>query len=255
MRVDVITLFPEMIEQAMAFGMPSRALRRSLLQIKCWNPRDFTTDAYRSVDERPYGGGPGMVMLIDPLRAAIAAVRAEVKQTRVIYLSPQGARLTQHRLGDLAKSTQVTLLCGRYEAIDQRLLDACVDEELSLGDFVLSGGELAALAVIDGVARLLPGVLHSELSAIEDSFQHGLLDCPHYTRPEQHELGAVPEVLLSGDHAVIARWRRAQSLAATWRKRPDLLAGVKLNPHDESLLRAALDDYAVKRSADIVSKF
>lgn len=226
MRIDVISLFPEFVAQIAGFGVVGRAQERGLLSIHGWNPRDHAEGNYRRVDDRPFGGGPGMVMMIDPLRAAIRAARqADPAPVRVAYLSPQGAPLTQSKVRELAGRERLLLLCGRYEGIDERLLAAEVDEEISIGDYVLSGGELAAAVVIDAVARLREGVLNDAESAAQDSFEgDGLLDCPHYTRPVEHALGAVPEVLLSGNHAEIARWRRRQSLLRTRRRRPDLLA-------------------------------
>jgi tRNA (guanine37-N1)-methyltransferase len=214
-----------------------RAQERGLLQVKTWNPRDYTVDNYRRIDERPFGGGPGMVMLIDPLRDAIAAARAAaVEPAKVVYLSPQGARLTQDKVSDLAQRERLILLCGRYEGIDERLIEHAVDEELSIGDYVLSGGELAAAVVIDAIGRLQEGALNDAQSAQQDSFSDGLLDCPHYTRPERHAWGEVPAVLTSGDHAAIARWRRQQALGRTWQRRPDLLEQVELDQKDKQLL-------------------
>lgn len=237
MRIDVVTLFPEFVRQCAGVGVVGRAQERGLLQVETWNPRDFATDSYRSVDDRPYGGGPGMVMMIDPLRAALAAVRAAAPEpAHVIYLSPQGARLSQRRVAQLARMPRFTLLCGRYEGVDERLLAHAVDEELSLGDYVLSGGELAAAVVIDAVGRLQEGALNDAQSAQQDSFSDGLLDCPHYTRPEQDALGEVPPVLLSGDHAAIRRWRLKQSLGRTWLRRPDLLARLTLDAEARQLL-------------------
>ena len=240
MRIDVITLFPDFIAQCAAFGVTGRAGERGLISLHAWNPRDYAEGNYRRVDDRPFGGGPGMVMLIDPLRAAIEAARqADPMPARVIYLSPQGAPLTQAKARELSARERVILLCGRYEGIDERLIEAEVDEELSIGDYVLSGGELAAAVVIDTVARLQEGALSDAESAEQDSFEGGLLDCPHYTRPVEHPLGRVPDVLLSGNHADIARWRRQEALGRTWQRRPDLL--------DESLLSKAdhklLDEY------------
>lgn len=244
MRIDVVTLFPDMIQGALAFGMPARALKLGRIDLHCHNPRDHATDPYRSVDERPYGGGPGMVMTIEPLRTCLQAARAADPQAGpVIYLSPQGPTLTQARVAELAALPRMLLLCGRYEGVDQRLLDAEVDLELSIGDYVLSGGEPAALVLIDAISRLLPGVLHSSASAAQDSFSDGLLDCPHYSRPEHHALGGVPAVLLSGDHAAIARWRREQALLATRRKRPDLLQDAPLSAREQEWLAALPVDY------------
>ncbi|MBU6200068.1 MAG: tRNA (guanosine(37)-N1)-methyltransferase TrmD [Xanthomonadaceae bacterium] len=237
MRVDVITLFPDFVAQCAGIGVIGRAQERGLLAVQAWNPRDYATDAYRRVDERPFGGGPGMVMLIEPLRAALNAARAAAPEpARTIYLSPQGARLDQAKVAELAQRERLILLCGRYEGVDERLLRHEVDEELSIGDYVLSGGELPAAVLIDAIGRLQEGALNDAESARQDSFSDGLLDCPHYTRPERHEFGAVPEVLTSGDHAAIARWRRKQALGRTWQRRPDLLTQLKLNREDEILL-------------------
>jgi tRNA (guanine37-N1)-methyltransferase len=237
MRIDVVTLFPDFIAQCSGFGVVGRAQERGLIDVKAWNPRDFTTDPYRRVDERPFGGGPGMVMLIDPLRAAINAARAaDPSPANVIYLSPQGSRLDQNKVVELSKRDRMILLCGRYEGVDERLIRADVDEELSIGDYVLSGGELAAAIVIDAIGRLQEGALNDAQSAEQDSFSDGLLDCPHYTRPERHALGDVPPVLMSGDHAAIKKWRRKQALGRTWERRPDLLAEKSLSPADQKLL-------------------
>ena len=238
MRVDIVSLFPEFIDQCAAFGVVGRARERGLLSLHGWNPRDYATGNYRRVDDRPFGGGPGMVMLIDPLRAAIEAARAaDPAETKIVYLSPQGPRLTQAKVRELAARPRLLLLCGRYEGIDERLVEAEVDEELSIGDYVLSGGELAAAVVVDGVARLQEGALNDAESATQDSFEaDGLLDCPHYTRPVEHALGQVPEVLMSGNHAEIARWRRMESLGRTWLRRPDLMDENTLGKADRALL-------------------
>lgn len=240
MRIDVVTLFPDFVRQCAAVGVVGRAQQRELLQVETWNPRDYATDHYRTVDGRTCGGGPGMVMLIEPLRAALQAMReAAPGPVHLVYLSPQGARLTQGRVEALAKRPRLALLCGRYEGVDERLLAHEVDEELSIGDYVLSGGELGAAVVIDAVGRLQDGALNDAQSAEQDSFSNGLLDCPHYAKPVHDVLGDVPEVLLSGDHAAIRRWRQKQSLGRTWLRRPDLLAQVALD--DES--RALLDEF------------
>jgi len=248
-RFDVVTLFPEMFSAVTGSGITSRALENGLWQLVTWNPRDFTTDSYRTVDDRPYGGGPGMVMLAEPLSRAIAAARAAQRAAgvvgdaaggRVIYLSPQGRRLDHGRVMALAAEPAVTLLCGRYEGVDERLVRRCVDEELSMGDFVLSGGEIAAMAVIDAVVRQLPGALGDGASAQQESFANGLLDCPHYTRPEVWPEGAggerVPEVLLSGHHENIRRWRLRQALGRTWRVRRDLIEPGRLSEEEYRLL-------------------
>ena len=248
MRIDVVTLFPEMVTQAARVGVTGRALDRGLWRLGVWNPRDFATDAHRTVDDRPYGGGPGMVMLAAPLAQAIGAAKAAqgqdgVSATRVIHLTPAGAPLTHARVVELAaaRNAGYVLLAGRYEGIDERLVERCVDEEIAIGDFVVSGGELPALMVIDAIARLLPGALNDEQSAREDSFADGLLDCPHYTRPEMYEGIAVPDVLLSGHHEQIRRWRLTQSLRRTRDRRPDLLAGRPLTKEEAALLGPGQD--------------
>lgn len=246
MHVEVVTLFPEMIEHAARFGVTGRAIERGIWRLRCWNPRDFTTDGYRRVDDRPFGGGPGMVMLPEPLSACLAAMQASRvadggARARVIHLSPRGAPLTQQRVVELAAEPALALLCSRYEGVDQRLLDAAVDEEVSIGDFVLSGGEVPALALMDAVVRLLPGVMTDEASSREDSFSDGLLEGPHYTRPDVLDGRAVPAVLMSGHHARIARWRREQALRTTAERRPDLIERARrdgrLSAADEAFLR------------------
>ena len=233
---DVITLFPEMFDAVTRSGVSRRALDRGLWSLRCWNPRDRTTDNHRTVDDRPYGGGPGMVMLPGPLETSIAAAREARGGGRVICLSPQGRPLTQARIDELTAGEGAILLCGRYEGIDERLIERCVEEEISLGDFVLSGGEIAAMALIDACVRQLPGALNDAASAVEESFAAGLLDCPHYTRPEEWNGMPVPEVLLSGHHEEIRRWRLKQALGRTWLRRPDLLAGRALNREEARLL-------------------
>ena len=240
---DVVTLFPEMFAALSGFGITGRAQDRGLYEFTCWNPREFAEDRYRTVDDRPYGGGPGMVMLPGPLEKAIAAAKLRQQQSvgsagRVIYLSPQGRPLDHERVLDLVAEPAVVLLCGRYEGVDQRLIERCVDEEISLGDFVLSGGELPAMVLLDAMIRQLPGALNDEDSAVEDSFVDGLLDCPHYTRPVVYEGMAVPDVLLSGNHAEIRRWRLQQSLGQTELRRPDLLAARTLSKEESRLLEA-----------------
>ncbi|MBA3508256.1 MAG: tRNA (guanosine(37)-N1)-methyltransferase TrmD [Betaproteobacteria bacterium] len=243
MRIDVVTLFPDMVAHAAGFGVTGRASERGLWQLGLWNPRDYTTDTHRTVDDRPYGGGPGMVMLAAPLAAAISAaksaqMRAGVRSPSVIYLSPAGVSLTHQRVLELAQQPEAgyVLLAGRYEGIDERLLARDVDCEIAIGDFVVSGGELPALLLIDAIVRQLPGALNDEQSAVQDSFVDGLLDCPHYTRPEIYDGLAVPEVLLSGHHAAIRRWRLQQALRRTRARRPDLLRGRKFTPEEEVLL-------------------
>ncbi|MGK5034590.1 tRNA (guanosine(37)-N1)-methyltransferase TrmD [Janthinobacterium sp. LB3P118] len=245
MQFDVVTLFPEMFAALTQSGVTRRAFEQGKCGLSLWNPRDFTTDNHRTVDDRPYGGGPGMVMMARPLEATINA--AKQRQTelglaapRVVFMSPQGRPLTHERVTQLKAEPGLVILCGRYEAVDQRLLDRCVDEEISVGDFVLSGGELPAMALMDAVIRLLPGVLNTEASAIEDSFVNGLLDSPHYTRPETYEDMSVPPVLMGGNHAEIVKWRRQRMLEATATKRPDLLVSARaaglLSKTDEKFL-------------------
>ncbi len=247
MQFDVVTLFPEMFAALTQSGITRRAFEQQRCALSLWNPRDFTTDNHRTVDDRPYGGGPGMVMLAKPLEASIAAARrrqveAGLAAPRVLFMSPQGRRLTHARVMELRAEPGLVILCGRYEAVDQRLIERCVDEEISLGDFVLSGGELPAMALMDAVIRQLPGVLNTDASAVEDSFVNGLLDSPHYTRPETYEGMAVPPVLMGGNHAEIEKWRRQRMLEATARKRPDLLRAAReaglLTRRDEQFLAA-----------------
>ena len=255
MRIDVITLFPDFIESSARIGVVGRARERGLLEIATWNPRDFASDNYRSADDRTYGGGPGMVMMVDPLRRALASVRAvsgsaAKAETKVIYLSPQGARLDQAKVVELAKRDHLILLSGRYEGVDERFLEHAVDEELSIGDYVLSGGELAAAILIDAVGRLQEGVLNDAQSAEQDSFSNGLLDCPHYTRPEHDDWGDVPAVLTSGDHAAIGRWRLKQALGRTWLRRPDLLDRVELDKKTCVLLAEFQAEHAKRTASD-----
>ncbi|WFR80968.1 tRNA (guanosine(37)-N1)-methyltransferase TrmD [Janthinobacterium rivuli] len=245
MQFDVVTLFPEMFAALTQSGVTRRAFEQGKCGLSLWNPRDFTTDNHRTVDDRPYGGGPGMVMMARPLEATINAAKQRQTESglaapRVVFMSPQGRPLTHERVTQLKAEPGLVILCGRYEAVDQRLLDRCVDEEISVGDFVLSGGELPAMALMDAVIRLLPGVLNTEASAIEDSFVNGLLDSPHYTRPETYEGMAVPPVLMGGNHAEIVKWRRQRMLEATATKRPDLLVSARaaglLSKTDEKFL-------------------
>lgn len=229
MRIDVISLFPEMLQSGLSYGVVGRAVQNGALGLQYWNPRDDSTNNHRTVDDRPFGGGPGMVMMPQPLDDCIGRMQAEQKaagvdNSPVIYLSPQGRKLDHQLASELAALPAMTLLCGRYEGIDERLLDKHVSMEISIGDYVLSGGELAALVVVDSVSRLLPGVLGHQESAEQDSFVDGLLDCPHYTRPAEWQGTKVPNVLLSGDHAAIERWRKAQALQRTQDRRPDLLS-------------------------------
>lgn len=232
MRFDVITLFPEMFGALTESGVSRRALQSGLYSLNTWNPRQFTTDRHKTVDDRPYGGGPGMVMLYQPLKDALDAIRSESPaKPYVVYLSPQGQPLTQARVQALMQQPCITLLCGRYEGVDERLLETQVDEEISIGDFVVSGGELPAMMLMDAMIRLLPGALGHDQSAEQDSFSDGLLDCPHYTRPEEVDGLAVPAVLVEGHHAKIDAWRQAQKRARTQQRRPDLWSAW-LHKHD-----------------------
>ncbi|AHE48110.1 MULTISPECIES: tRNA (guanosine(37)-N1)-methyltransferase TrmD [Aeromonas] len=237
MWIGVISLFPEMFRAITEHGVTGRAVKSGLLQIECWNPRDFTHDKHRTVDDRPYGGGPGMLMMVQPLRDAIHAAKQAVGDgAKVIYLSPQGRKLTQAGVTELATNQKLILVAGRYEGIDERVIQTEVDEEWSIGDYVLSGGELPAMTLIDAVSRLVPGVLGDQASAEQDSFTDGLLDHPHYTRPELLDGLAVPEALTSGNHEVIRRWRLKQSLGRTWQRRPELINNLALTDEQESLL-------------------
>jgi len=241
LRFDVITLFPQMLEAVTAAGVTGRARERGCYELVAWSPRDFAHNAYRTVDDRPYGGGPGMVMMPEPLGKAVAAARARQRGTgvakpRVIHLSPQGQLLNHALVMELAAEQGLVLVAGRYEGVDERVLKHAVDDEVSIGDYVLSGGELAAMVVIDCIVRQLPGALGDAESATQDSFAQGLLDCPHYTRPEVYEGEPVPAVLLSGNHAEIGRWRLKQALGRTWRRRPDLLEARALTAEERALL-------------------
>ncbi len=239
MRFDVVTLFPEMVLGGAGYGVTGKAIDQGKVGLSVWNPRDFTHDRHRTVDDRPYGGGPGMVMKYQPLCDAVDMAKKSQQGSagRVVYLSPQGKQITQQMLIEASESSQLILVAGRYEGIDERFIDAVCDEEWSLGDYVISGGELAALVVIDAVTRLIPGVLGDVDSAIQDSHMNGLLDTPHYTRPEQGELGDVPDVLLSGNHQAIEQWRMKQALLRTAEKRPDLIRAKKLSKEQEALLQ------------------
>lgn len=238
MRFDVVSLFPDLIRDAASHGVTGRALERGLVELELWDPRDFTHDRYRTVDDRPYGGGPGMVMKVEPLRDAIRAARTASHQpAKVIYLSPQGSVLRQEDMVRMSRSARLILVAGRYEGIDERVISSEVDEEWSIGDYVLSGGELAVLVLFDAVVRLLPGVLGHEESALQDSHMQGLLDCPHYTRPPEVDGVGVPDILQSGNHEAIRRWRLQQSLGRTWLRRPDLLEKMPLNAEQGKLLQ------------------
>lgn len=250
MWIGVVSLFPEMFEAISRHGVTGRAVEKGRIALEFWNPRDYAADRHRTVDDRPYGGGPGMLMKVETLRAAIYAARERAEQAtgqrpRVIYLSPQGRRLDQAGVQELASGPPLVVVAGRYEGIDERVVEADIDEEWSIGDYVLSGGELPAMVLIDAAARLVPGVLGHQDSAVEDSFNDGLLDCPHYTRPEQIGERCVPEVLLSGNHGAIRRWRLKQSLGRTWLRRPDLLEGRVLNKEQRQLLDEFIEEHAL----------
>jgi len=251
MRFEVVTLFPEMVDSVAQVGVLGRAINNDRLRLKCWNPRDYTHDRHRTVDDRPYGGGPGMLMKVQPLRDAIRDARqAAGEKARVIYLSPQGRPLTQAAIRALAQQPALILIAGRYEGIDERIIEMEVDEEWSIGDYVLSGGELAALVMIDAVARMLPGVLGDEDSATQDSFMDGLLDYPHYTRPEEIDGHRVPEVLLGGNHRAIDTWRMKQALGRTWLRRPELLNELTLSDEQQQLLREFQEEHREQLSKD-----
>lgn len=245
MKIVVITLFPELVEQALAFGVLGRAVERGVLAVETVNPRQFVTDVHKTVDDRPYGGGPGMVLKAEPLRLAMQDAMRRVPMARRILLAADGVPVTQRKVAELAQRAELVLVAGRYEGVDERFVDACTDESLSVGDVVLSGGELPALMVIDAVARLLPGTLGDAESAVQESFTDGWLDWPHYTRPETWEGRAVPPVLLGGNHAAIGRWRRKQALGRTWQRRPDLLAERDLSNEERRLL----DEYLAEQDA------
>ncbi len=243
MWIGAVSLFPEMFRPVMELGVVGRAVKSGLVQFECWNPRDFTQDRHRTVDDRPYGGGPGMLMKVEPLERAIKAARSSAGDgVRVLYLSPQGRRFDQQGATYLSQFEKLIFVSGRYEGVDERLIDAEIDEEWSIGDFVLSGGEIAAAAMIDAIVRLMPGVLGHDLSATEDSFFEGLLDCPHYTRPEIYQGVPVPDVLLSGHHEQIRRWRLKQALGRTWQRRPDLLENRALDQEESVLLNEFIRD-------------
>lgn len=247
MRFDVITLFPELVEQVIGCGVVGRAAERQLLELHCWNPRDYTLDKHRSVDDRPYGGGPGMLMKVQPLQDAIVAVRRKNPRGRLIYLSPQGEPVNQRMLEIQLAEESVIFLCGRYEGVDERLLSSEVDEEWSIGDYVISGGELAAMVCIDALTRLIPGALGHEASALQDSFSKGLLDCPHYTRPEEYRGERVPQVLLDGNHREIDTWRERQALGRTWQRRPELLDAIELDERQQALLKEFIAEHEARQ--------
>ena len=244
MFIGIITLFPEMFKAITEFGVTGRAVKHNLLQVRCYNPRDFTHDKHKTVDDRPYGGGPGMLMMVQPLRDAIHSAKADAGEgVKVIYLSPQGRKLEQAGVKELSLNSKMILVCGRYEGIDERLIQSEIDEEWSVGDYVLTGGELPAMTLIDAVARFIPGVLGKQESAQEDSFADGLLDCPHYTRPEVLDGLTVPPVLMSGNHAEIRKWRLKQSLERTWLRRPELLESLALTDEQRKLLQQVQAEY------------
>jgi tRNA (guanine37-N1)-methyltransferase len=243
MRVDVITLFPELVEAVVGCGVVGRAADQGLLELYCWNPRDYTRDRHRTVDDRPYGGGPGMLMKVQPLQDTIQAVRQNSRKAALVYLSPQGMLVKQDMLTQQVEKGSLILLCGRYEGIDERLIQQEVDEEWSIGDYVISGGELAAMVCIDAMTRLIPGALGHEQSALQDSFSEGMLDCTHYTRPEEYQGIKVPEVLMNGNHQQIQDWREKQSLGRTWQRRPDLLEHIVLDERQQALLKEYIDEF------------
>lgn len=244
MWIGVISLFPEMFLSITGHGVTGRAVKNGLISVDCWNPRDFTYDRHHTVDDRPYGGGPGMLMMVEPLRKAIHAAKAAAgDNAKVVYLSPQGRKLDQQGVCELAANEKLILVCGRYEGVDERVIQTEIDEEWSVGDYVLSGGELPAMVLIDAVSRFVPGVLGHQASAKEDSFADGLLDHPHYTRPEVLDGMCVPPVLLSGNHAEIDRWRMKQSLGRTWLRRPELLESLALTDEQRMLLAEFQREY------------
>lgn len=249
MRIAVVSLFPEMFSAITEYGVSGRAVKKGLAEVQFWNPRDFTQDKHQTVDDRPYGGGPGMLMMVQPLEDAILAAKAWAGtegDCQVVYLSPQGKPLQQGLAQGLANSGNLVLICGRYEGVDERLIERYVDIEISIGDYVISGGELAAMVVIDSLLRLLPGALGHVDSAQQDSFSEGLLDCPHYTRPEEYQGQRVPEVLLSGNHQRIRQWRLQQALIRTWQRRPDLLDKLSLSEEQQTLLSQYLNTHQVE---------
>ena len=251
MWMGIVTLFPEMFEAVTAYGISSRAIREGILDLEFWNPRDFTTDRHQTVDDKPYGGGPGMLMKVEPLGDAIAAARqAGGTDCKVIYLSPQGRTVDQQVMQELAGRERLIMVAGRYEGIDERLMETVIDEEYSIGDYVLSGGELAAMVMLDGITRLLPGAVGDPESVRRDSFNEGLLDYPQYTRPESIDGLAVPQVLLSGNHQEIERWRLKQALGRTLVKRPDLLVGRELTETERQLLDEYCSEHGIRTGHD-----
>jgi len=240
MQIDIVTLFPQMFT-ALDSGITGRALTKKILQLQYWNPRDYSKDKHHSVDDRPYGGGPGMVMLVQPLQDTLEDIK-KTNTGKIIHLTPQGQPLTQTKVKELSAHNQLILISGRYEGIDERFINTAIDEEISIGDYVLSGGELAAMVIIDAIIRLLPGALGHEQSAQQDSFMQGILDCPHYTKPEIFDGQKVPDVLLSGNHKKIARWRLKQALGRTYLRRPDLLKECDLTANEQELLEEFINE-------------
>ena len=242
-RYGIVTIFPEMFAAISENGVSGRAIKNGKMSLQTWNPRDFTQDRHKTVDDRPYGGGPGMLMMAEPLKKAIEAAKLWAgSDAKVIYLSPQGRPFNQHAVQDFAEQASLICVAGRYEGVDERLINTMVDEEWSIGDYVLSGGELGAMVMIDAISRMIPGVLGHRQSAEQDSFSDGLLDCPHYTRPEVYEGRSVPEVLLSGNHERIRTWRLKQSLGRTYTRRPELLERLKLSDEQQRLLDEYIDE-------------
>ena len=251
MKIGLITLFPEMFDALLEYGISSRAVKNGLLEVKCFNPRAYAVDYHNTVDDRPYGGGPGMVLMVEPLRKSIKEARNWIgAKTKVIYLSPQGQVLAQKGVQSLSSESSLIFISGRYEGVDERIIDLEVDEEWSIGDYVLSGGELPTMVVMDTIIRQLPGALGDQLSAKQDSFSEGLLDYPHYTRPETYEGLKVPDILLSGNHENIRQWRLKESLKRTLFKRPELLSGLSLNKEQEEMLDSLMKDSISKESTD-----
>lgn len=236
MKFGIVSLFPEMFDAICDYGITSRSLDKGLINIDLWNPRDYAKDVHRTVDDRPYGGGPGMIMMAEPLLKAIGDAKSALPDARVVYMSPQGKTLSQTHMTHFMANNEWIIVSGRYEGLDERIIDNVIDEEWSIGDYVLSGGELPSMVLIDSICRNLPGALGHEDSAQQDSFYNGLLDCPHYTRPEKLDIGEVPEVLLSGNHESIRRWRLKQSLGRTLQRRPELLEKIELNSEQQELL-------------------
>ncbi len=247
MRIDIVTLFPQMINDLVGYGVTGRAKQAGIFGLGVWNPRDYAQDRHRTVDDRPYGGGPGMLMMIEPLQQAISDARQANPEAKVVYMSPQGRQFNQQVAEEYAESPGLIFVAGRYEGVDERLIELEVDEELSIGDYVLSGGEMAAMVVVDAVTRLLPGALGHRESAAQDSFSNGLLDCPHYTRPETYQGMQVPAVLLSGDHAAIRQWRLKQSLGRTWLRRPDVLQRLELDKEQQVLLQEFIREHEAEK--------